>query len=70
MLPSRASSTTCTNVFGDTQTTHKSLRPSCINSKGEIPKFHTPEFVRGLEANLDEHKRVTSMFQQATKYSA
>jgi hypothetical protein len=31
--------------------------------------FHTLGSILGLEANSDEHRRVVSMFQQATKYS-
>jgi hypothetical protein len=31
--------------------------------------FHTPGSIQVLEANSNEHRRVASMFQQATKYS-
>ncbi len=56
-------------MFGEIWNVHKSLGSSSINSRRQIPRFHTLGFVQGLEANLDEHKITTSMFQQATYYS-
>jgi hypothetical protein len=66
MLPSKPSFTTSTNVFGEIWIAHKNLGSSCTSSKGQTPRFHTPGFVQGIEAKLDEHKRVASMFQQVT----
>jgi hypothetical protein len=45
MLPSRPSSTTGTNIFGDIWTSHKSLGSSYISSKGQTPRSHTLGFV-------------------------
>ncbi len=50
-------------MFGEIWNVHKSLGSSSINSRRQIPRFHTLGFVQGLEANLDEHKITTSMFQ-------
>jgi hypothetical protein len=69
MLLSKPSSTIGTNIFGEIWTTHRSLGSSSTSSKGQIPWFHTPKFSQGLEADLDKHRRTTSMFQHATKYS-
>ncbi len=69
MLPSRPSSATITNVFGEVWIAHRSLGFVGTNFKGQTPGFHTPEFVQGLEANLDEHRRTATMFQHATKYN-
>ncbi len=69
MLPSKPSFTTSTNVFGEIWIAHKNLGSSCTSSKGQTPRFHTPGFVQGIEAKLDEHKRVASMFQQVTQYN-
>jgi hypothetical protein len=66
MLPSKPSFTTSTNVFGEIWIAHKNLGSSCTSSKGQTPRFHTPRFVQGIEAKLDEHKRAASMFQQVT----
>jgi hypothetical protein len=63
MLPSRPSSTTSMNVFGKVWIAHKSLSSSCSSSRGQIPKSNTPRFVQGLEVELDEHRRVATMFQ-------
>jgi hypothetical protein len=63
MLPSRPSSATRTNLFGEIQIAHRSLGSSGLSSRGQTPKFHTPEFVQGLEVNLDEHRIVATMFQ-------
>jgi hypothetical protein len=63
LLPSRPSSTTWTNIFGDIWTSHKSLGSSDTSSNKQTPKFHTPRSVQGLEVELDEHRRVASMIQ-------
>jgi hypothetical protein len=63
MLHSRLSYATSTNVFGEIWTAHRDLGSSSISSKGQTPRFHTLGSVKGLEANLDEHRRATSMFQ-------
>jgi hypothetical protein len=63
VLPSRLNSTTRTYIFGKFWITHKSVSSSCINSKGQTPRFHTLEFVQGLETYLNEHRRITTMFQ-------
>ncbi len=69
MLPSRPSSTTNMNVFGEVQTPQKSLGSSSTSSKGQTPRFHTLWSVQGIEAKLDEHKRVIIMFQHVAKYN-
>jgi hypothetical protein len=60
MLPSRPSFETNMNVFKEVWITHRSLGSSCISSKGQIPRFHTSEFMQGMEAKLDEHIRAPS----------
>jgi hypothetical protein len=45
MLPSRPSYVIRTNIFGEIWTTHRSLGSSCASSRGQTPRFHTPEFV-------------------------
>jgi len=45
-----------------------SLGSSSTSSKGQISRFHTPRFMQGIEAKLNEHMKVVVMFQQATKY--
>ncbi len=67
MPPSRPSSAIDSNIFGDIWTSRKSLGSSYTSSREQIPRFHTPGSVQGLEAKLDEHRRVASMFQQAAK---
>jgi hypothetical protein len=57
-----------TNIFGEIWTAHRSLGFLGISSRRQIPRFHTPKSKQGLEINLDEHKRVTTMFQHVTKY--
>ncbi len=37
--------------------------------QGQTPRFHTPIFEQMIEAELDEHRRATSMCQHATKYN-
>ncbi len=69
MLPSKLNFVTCTNVFGEIQTTHKSLGSSRPSSRGQTPIFHTLGFKQRIEVELDEHIRVANMFQQATQYS-
>ncbi len=69
MLPSRPSFVTRTNIIGEIWIAHKSLGSSCISSKNQTFRFHTPTFMQRLEANLDEHRRVASMFQQVIKYN-
>jgi len=69
MLPSRPSSIIGTNVFGEICTAHRSLTSLGTNYKGQTPRFHTPRFMQGLKVDLDEHRRVANMFQQAVKYS-
>jgi hypothetical protein len=66
MLPLRPNSIIRINIFGDIWTSQKSLGSSNISSTGQTPKFHTPRFIQGLEVNLDEHRKIISMFQQAT----
>jgi hypothetical protein len=66
MLHSRPSSTTCMNVFGEVWTAHRSLGSSNTSSKGQTPRFHTPGFVQGIEVELDEHRKIVTMFQHAT----
>jgi hypothetical protein len=62
MLLSKLSSTTRINIFGEFCTTHISLGSSCTSSRGQTNRFHTLEFVQGIEADLDEHRRVVTMF--------
>jgi hypothetical protein len=69
MLPSRSSSITCTNIFGEIWTTHINLGSLGTSSRGQTPRFHTPRSEQGIETKLDEHIRTTSVFQQATEYS-
>ncbi len=69
MLPLRPSFATNINVFGEIQTAHKSLGLSGTSFRGQTPKFHTPRSKQGIEAKLDEHRRVASMFQLARKYN-
>jgi mevalonate kinase len=45
------------------------LNSSFTSSKGQTPKFNTQGSMQGVEAKLDEHIRVTTMFKHATKYS-
>ncbi len=68
MLPSKTSSTTCMNVFGEIQLAHSNLSSSRTSSRGQTPRFHTLGFVQGMEVNLDEHRKAATMFQQVTKY--
>ncbi len=63
MLPSRPSSAIGTNIFREIWTAHRSLGSLSISYKGQTPRFHTPKFVQGLEVDLDEHKRVATMFR-------
>jgi hypothetical protein len=69
MLPSRPSFVTRTNIFGEIWTTHNNLGFSCISSKSQTFRFHTPRFMQKLEANLDEHKKVAGMFQHVAEYN-
>jgi len=66
MLPSKPSFAIGTNVFGGIWTAHKSLGSLGTRSRGHTPRFHTPRYVQRMEVNLDEHRRIPSMFQQAT----
>jgi len=45
--PSKPSSTTCMNLFGEIWTAHKSLGSLGTSSKGQTPRFHTPGSVQG-----------------------
>jgi hypothetical protein len=54
-------------IWRSLEYTHE-FSSSSTSSKGQTPRFHTPRFMQGIEAKLDEHKRVVAMFQQATKY--
>jgi hypothetical protein len=63
MLPSRLSFTTNMNVFREVWTTHKNLGSSHISSRGQTLRYHTPRSVQGIEAKLDEHRRIATMFQ-------
>jgi hypothetical protein len=63
MLPSRPTFAIGTNIFREIWIAHRSLGFLGINSRGQTPRFHTPKYVRGLEADLDEHKKATTMFQ-------
>jgi hypothetical protein len=69
MLPSRPSFVIGMNIFGEVWTTHKNLGSSGTSFRGRTPKFHTPRFVQGIEVELDEHRRASTMFQQAIKYN-
>jgi len=69
MLPSRPSFAIGTNIFGDIWISHKSLDYFDISSRGQTPRFHTLGSIQGLEIEMDEHRRTTSMFQHATKYN-
>jgi len=69
MLPSRPSSTIGTNVFREIWIAHRSLSSLGTSSRGQTPRFHTPRSMQGVEVNLDEHKKTTSMFQQVAKYN-
>jgi len=62
MPPSRLGSTIGTNIFGDIWTSHRSIGSLNTVSRGQTLRFHTLGFVQGLEAELDEHKRVTLWF--------
>jgi hypothetical protein len=66
MLPLRPCFAIGINVLGKIWTTHKSLGSLGKSFRGKTPRFHTPEFIQGLKVDLDEHIKVTSMFQQAT----
>ncbi len=57
------------NIFGEVRIAHKSLSSSGISSKGQIPRFHTLGFVQGMEVELDEHRKIATMFQHASKYN-
>jgi hypothetical protein len=50
------------NVFGKVWTTHSSFGSSCTSSRGQTPRFQTPRFVKGIKLELDQHKKVTTMF--------
>ncbi len=63
MLPSNPSFAIGTNIFREIWTTHRSLGFLGISSRGQTPRFHTPKSIQGLEANLDEHRRIDTMFQ-------
>jgi hypothetical protein len=69
MLPSRPSFAIGMNVFGEVWTTDKSLNSSGTCSRGQTPRSNTPRYVQGVEAKLEEHKRVVTMFKQVTKYN-
>jgi hypothetical protein len=58
MLPSRPSFATRMNVFGEVWTTHRSLNSLSTSSRGQILRFNTPRLVQGLEAKLDEHRKL------------
>jgi hypothetical protein len=62
MLPSRPSFATSMKVFGKVWTAHRSLSSLGTSSKGQTPRFHTLGFVQGIEVELDEHRRVVTMF--------
>jgi hypothetical protein len=51
------------NVFGEIWITHRSLGSLNTSSKGQTPRFHTLGSVQWIEVELDEHRKVTSMFQ-------
>ncbi len=51
------------NVFGEVWTTHRSLDSSNTSSRGQTPRFNIPRFVQGVEEELDEHRRITTMFK-------
>jgi hypothetical protein len=63
MLPSRPSSTTSMNVFGGVWIAHINLGSLGTSSKGQTPRFNIPRSVQGLELELDEHRRATTMFR-------
>jgi hypothetical protein len=57
------------NVFGEVWTSRKSLGSLGTSSKGQTLRFNTPRFVQGLEAKLDEHKKIAIMFQHVAEYN-
>jgi hypothetical protein len=57
------------NVFGEVWTAHKSLGSSCTSSRGQTLRFNTPRSMQGLKVELDEHKKTTTMFQDAMEYN-
>jgi hypothetical protein len=67
MLPLKPISTTSMNVFREVWIAHRSLGLSSTSSRGHTPRLHTLRFVQGIELELDEHKKTTTMFQQAAK---
>ncbi len=69
MLPSKPSSITCTNIFEDIWIAHINLGYLRTSYRVQIPKFHTLGSKQGIEVELYEHIRTTSMLQLATKYS-
>jgi hypothetical protein len=69
MLPSKLSPITRTNIFGKIWPTHKSWSSLSTSSKGQTLRFHTLKSIQGLEIDLDEDRRVPTMFQQVVKYN-
>jgi len=69
MLLSKLSFVTRTNIFGDIWTSHISLGSLNTSFRGQTFRFHTLGSLQGLEAELDEHRKVATMFQHATKYN-
>jgi hypothetical protein len=51
------------NIFGKVRIAHKSLGSLGISYRGLTPRFHTLRSMQGIEPELDEHKRITIMFQ-------
>jgi hypothetical protein len=61
-LPSIPSFVIGTNIFGNILIAHKSPCYLRISFRGQTPRFHTPKYEQGIEAEFDEHKNVASMF--------
>jgi hypothetical protein len=57
------------NVFGEVWITHRSLDPLGTSFKGQTSRFNTLGYVQGVKVELDEHRRTTIMFKQATTYN-
>jgi hypothetical protein len=67
MLPSIPSFAIGTNIFKEIWIAHRSLGFLGISSRGQTPRFHTPKYVQGLEVDLDEHRKATTMFPIGNK---
>ncbi len=50
-------------MFGEIWIAHMSLGSSGTSSMGQTFRFHTLGSEQGIEVELEEHRRVVSMFQ-------